>query len=43
MSIRKLSRSIVVDIENLLITHATIVGRFVPCSNDDYMRLARLA
>jgi len=43
LSSRRLPENLVVEPVNPLITHITVIGKLIPHSNEDYMKLARLA
>jgi len=43
LSSRRLPEDVIIGPVNPIITHATVIGRLIPQSNEDYMRLARLA
>lgn len=43
LSLRRLPENLVVELDNPLITHVTVIGSLIPHSNEDYMKLVRLA
>ncbi len=43
MSIQRLARNIVLENDNPLITHVTVIGKLIPNNSQDYMKLVRLA